>query len=235
MTQPDPLRQLMAALDHDFGGDPGGLLREALTHRSYVNEADDRAVRDNERLEFLGDAVIDLIVAQELMRRFPDAREGVLSRLRASLVSEAGLAGLARRLELGQALRLGRGELSSGGREKASILSDAAEAVFAALFLDAGLDKARAALVAHLELPDTLEGSGEDPKTALQHRVQAEWHKTPRYRLLDEQGPGHDKRFFVEVWVEGEGDALRAAGEGRTKKEAEQHAAQALLDRSRRP
>lgn len=227
MIPKDPLQRLLSAVGHDFAG-ARPLLVQALTHRSYVNEADDPTVLDNERLEFLGDAVIDLIVADALMRRFPHAREGALSKARAALVSEVGLASLAARLHLGEALRLGRGEISSGGREKPSILSDALEALFAAIYLDAGLDKAREALLSQLVLPDTLDDAPEDHKTALQQRVQARLHKTPRYRLLREEGPDHDKRFFVQVWVEGEGE-LSAEGEGRTKKEAEQHAAQALF------
>jgi ribonuclease-3 len=221
----DPTRRLCQVLGYDF--EDVTLLNRALTHRSYVNEVGDVEVADNERLEFLGDAVIDLVVSVALMRRFPNAREGGLSKMRASVVSERALAKIARRIRLGDALRLGRGEELSGGRDKASILSDAFEAVMAAVYQDGGFVAAERVLLQHLELPKDGTLERRDPKTELQHRVQAEQHITPSYRLVREFGPEHDKRFEVEILVDGE---ILGRGEGRTKKKAEQQAAAAVLE-----
>lgn len=222
----DPEARLAEVVGHRFSR--VALLREALTHRSYVNECEDPDVRDNERFEFLGDAVIDLVVSTELMRRYPDAREGPLSKLRASIVSEAALAKVAQRLQLGGALRLGRGEEMSGGRDKPSILSDAFEALMAAVYLDGGLAAATAVLLRWLEFPSATHLHRGDAKTELQQRIQASRHVTPTYRLIGESGPDHDKVFVVELLVE---DEVLARGEGRSKKEAEQQAAAKLLER----
>lgn len=221
---PDPVARLEGLLQHHFR-DPR-LLHEALTHRSYVNECNEPSVRDNERLEFLGDAVIDLVVSEALMARYPNAREGHLSKVRASLVSEPGLAKLAEQIGLGEALRLGRGEELSGGRGKASILSDAFEALIAALYLDGGIQKVAEVLLPRLTLPGDDALDRADPKTDLQQRIQAERHLTPTYRLVGERGPDHDKSFVVELLVGGE---VLATGSGRTKKEAEQQAAARVL------
>ena len=222
----DPEARLVERLGHRFG--KVALLREALTHRSYVNECEDPNVRDNERFEFLGDAVIDLVVSAELMKRYPEAREGPLSKFRASIVSESALAKVAQRLELGVALRLGRGEEMSGGREKPSILSDAFEALMAAVFMDGGLRAATDVLLRWLEFPSASFPHRGDAKTELQQRVQAARHVTPTYRLIGESGPDHDKVFIVELLVEAE---VMARGEGRSKKEAEQQAAAKVLER----
>ncbi len=219
----DPAVRLMDALGHRFR-DPE-LLTQALTHRSYVNECTE-PVPDNERFEFLGDAVIDLIVSAELMARFPEAREGPLSKMRATVVSEGGLARIADKLRLGEAVRLGRGEEMSGGRTKPSILSDAFEAVIAAVYLDAGLERATQVLLPWFDFPENLELGKFDPKTELQQRIQAELHITPTYRVIGETGPDHDKVFEVELVIAGE---VKSRGEGRTKKEAEQSAAAHLL------
>lgn len=222
----DPQVRLLAALGHEFADER--LLVEALTHRSFVNEVEDPAARDNERFEFLGDAVIDLVVSAELMRRFSTAREGRLSKIRASVVSEGALARLAREIGLGPALRLGRGEQLSGGREKSSILADAFEALMAAVYLDAGLEKVAEVLLPRLRFPDVEALRRGDPKTELQQRIQAERHLTPTYHLVDERGPDHDKVFAVELRVQ---DEVLSRGEGRTKKEAESKAAMAALER----
>ncbi len=219
----DPVFRLMDLLGHRFARVE--LLIQALTHRSYVNECSD-PIDDNERLEFLGDAVIDLVVSSELMARFPDAREGPLSKMRATIVSEGGLARIAEKLNLGDAIRLGRGEEMSGGRTKPSILSDAFEAVIAAVYLDAGLDRATQVLLPWFDFPERLELKKFDPKTELQQRIQADLHITPTYRVIGESGPDHDKVFEVELLI---GDTVKSHGEGRTKKEAEQHAAAKLL------
>jgi ribonuclease-3 len=221
----DPETRLVAALGLE--AIDRGLLREALTHRSFVNETEDRGVRHNERLEFLGDAVIDLVVSTELMQRFPDAREGELSRLRSSLVSEPGLSSLARRFDLGPALRLGRGEEITGGRERSSLLCDAVEALFGAVYLSLGYERVRALLGEWLVWPEET-GAGHDPKTVLQERIQADRHVTPRYRVTAEEGPDHDKLFSVEILC---GDEVIGAGQGRTKKDAERQAASAVLAR----
>ncbi|MEQ8978423.1 MAG: ribonuclease III, partial [Deltaproteobacteria bacterium] len=198
-TSKDPVVRLCQLLDYEFSD--AKLLTQALTHRSFVNEiADDRA-HDNERFEFLGDAVIDLVVSVALMKRFPDAREGALSKMRASVVSEKALARMARELQLGEALRLGRGEAMSGGRDKASILSDAFEAVMAAIYMDAGYAEAERVLLSRIELPKDGTLERRDPKTELQHHIQAEHHVTPVYRLVDKHGPEHERSFVVELCV----------------------------------
>ncbi|MCA9556483.1 MAG: ribonuclease III, partial [Myxococcales bacterium] len=217
--------RLLDNLGHQFANDR--LLMQALTHRSYVNEVSDPQVADNERFEFLGDAVIDLVVSTALMERFPEAREGRLSKIRASVVSEGALARLARDMGLGEALRLGRGELMSGGRDKPSILSDAFEALIAAVYLDAGLARVAEVLLPRLRFPDNEALRRGDPKTELQQRVQADRHMTPTYHLVAEAGPDHDKTFEVELRV---GEDVLARGAGRTKKEAEQRAAAVALD-----
>ncbi|MCK6548606.1 ribonuclease III [Myxococcota bacterium] len=201
------------------------LLLEALTHRSYVNEVTTPNVRDNERLEFLGDRVIDLVVSEELMMRHPDAREGALSRMRSAIVSEAALAAVASTVRLGDALRLGRGEELSGGRTKPSLLADAFEAVIAAIYLDGGMAAARDVLLVQLKFP---EGSQPrvDPKTEIQEKIQGERRIAPTYRVVEESGPDHSKQFVVEILV---GDDVLGRGSGRTKQEAEQSAAAAVL------
>lgn len=220
----DPMVRMLQALGHRFENDR--LLIEALTHRSYVNEVDDPAVTDNERFEFLGDAVIDFVVSAELMRRFKTAQEGRLSKIRASVVSEGALAELARGIGLGEALRLGRGEVLSGGRDKNSILSDGFEAVMAAVYLDAGVQRVAEVLLPRLKFPDGEALRQGDPKSELQQRIQAERHQTPTYHLVSERGPDHDKTFEVELRV---GDEVLAVGAGRAKKEAEQRAAAQAL------
>ena len=208
-----------------------GLLERALTHASYANEAlRDPGVEDNETLEFLGDAILNLLVAEILLEAYPEAREGVLSKARSQLVSEGHFAAVARKLGLGEALRLAPAESREGGRRKDSLLADAFEAVVAAVYRDAGFEAARRVVrhlfegdVAAIDLPSV---PSRDPKTALQEAAQAGGKSLPVYRLLSESGPDHRKRFVFEVELEG---GLRATGEGSTKKEAQQGAAGALL------
>ncbi len=217
--------RLEETLGHRFR-DPT-LLAEALTHRSYANE---RGLPGHyERLEFLGDSVLGLVAARWLFARFPRYSEGRLSRLKSQVVSTTNLARCARRLDLGAVLKLGVGEERSGGRDKPSLLADAAEAVFGALYLDAGLEVARQVieplLAAALEEdPDALIA---DAKTDLQEWVQARGWQLPEYRLVGERGPDHDKEFEVECWLEGR---RVGRGEGKSKKVAEQRAAAAALD-----
>jgi len=226
LTSKDPVKRLQQALRYDFSD--WSLLMEALTHRSFVNETNNPLVKDNERLEFLGDAVVSLAVSTELMRRYPEAREGPLSKIRASIVSEGGLAKLATRIGLGDALRLGRGEEISGGRQKASLLADALEALMAAIYLEAGHARVAEILLPHLEFPELDDADKADPKTQLQQKIQAERHITPTYRLVTETGPEHQKTFHVEVLL---GEEVAGAGEGRSKKDAEQKAAASVLAR----
>jgi ribonuclease-3 len=219
----DPIVRLEVELGYAFRD--RSILVEALTHRSYVNECPE-PVKDNERFEFLGDAVIDLVVSEQLMKRHPGAREGVLSRMRAAIVSESALAGLAINVHLGDALRLGRGEEMSGGRSKPSLIANAFEALMAAVYLDAGLDAVREVLLIHLEFHDEGTLLRGDPKTEIQQRIQAERHITPTYRVVEESGPDHDKLFVVEIVV---GEEVLGRGSGRTKKDAEQRAAAEVL------
>ena len=201
-----------------------GLLEEALTHRTYVNEAG--GGKDNQRLEFFGDAVLDFLLSDLLLVQFPESREGELTRIRASLVDEASLAKIALGLDLGSCLRLGRGEEKGGGRQKRSLLADAFEALLAALYLDGGLDPARRVVTEHFA-PLFASGqglAGRDFKTDLQERARLERGALPRYVLKEVSGPDHDRRFTVEIYL---GDELMGEGAGRTKKEAEQAAARA--------
>lgn len=203
----------------------------ALTHKSYSNEHKLDACPDNERLEFLGDAVVDLAVGHRLMERFPEADEGELSKLRASIVNEDGLARVARAMGLGELLRLGRGEELTGGREKESLLADTFEAVVGALYLSNGMGGVMAFVDRIFAGPfqDAAEGrQGQDFKSLLQEKAQGQLHAAPKYRVVAESGPEHEKRFEVEVTV---GDAVLARSTGRSKKEAEQAAAREALER----
>ena len=200
------------------------LLEAALRHASWANEHAGDPVGDNERLEFLGDAVLDLIVGHKLMTRFPQLREGQLSVTRAQVVSESGLAAIAGHLGLGGWLKLGKGEDRSGGRTKASILADAFEAVVAAVYLDGGFPAAWDLVGRVLdERIEKVEFKGfHDHKTRLQEAAQAKLKTTPTYDVVAELGPDHDKRFIIEVILM---DRVWARAIGRSKKEAEQMAA----------
>ena len=202
----------------------------ALTHKSYSNEHRGEAVVDNERLEFLGDAVVDLLVSHRLMERFPSADEGELSKLRALIVNEDALARIARELRVGELLRMGRGEELTGGRDKSSVLADALEAVIAAVYLTEGLSGAMAMVDRHFAevLDGVAEGrSGDDYKTRLQELMQSQGRVPPRYRVVAEEGPDHAKTFEVEVSIGGE---VFGRATGRNKKEAEQAAARKTLE-----
>jgi ribonuclease-3 len=217
------------------------LLERALTHSSAVPELraahsesqpDELRPEDNERLEFLGDAVLELLATEYLLESFPEWSEGQLSKSRAQLVNAGSLEATARRLHLGEHLRLGRGEEKTGGREKPALLADAFEAVIAAIYLEAGLGPAREVLRSLL-FEQALEERGEsmadsDRKSALQEFLQARGQPPASYRLAGESGPDHQKIFQIEVWANGE---CLASGEGSTKKEAEQKAARSALER----
>ncbi|MET0283994.1 MAG: ribonuclease III [Polyangiales bacterium] len=213
------------ALGHRFAD--VGLLHEALTHRSYANEHPERAPHDNERLEFLGDAVLTLAASTLLWERFPDATEGELTRRRADLVCEASLASIARVLELGRSLRLGRGEDRSGGREKPRLLCSALEACIAAVYLDGGV--ATAGQVVRRLLEPALnepELGRRDAKTRVQELVQALGEGTPRYTVVRATGPDHARMFEVSCLSN---TRELGRGTGRSKLEAEQSAARAAL------
>lgn len=209
-----------SALGHRF--DDRALLRDALTHRSFRNEQPDLSPRDNERLEFLGDAVLGVIVGSLLFEMFPDAREGELTRKRADLVCEGTLAEIAEELQVGPALRLGNGEDRSGGRTKPRLLASALEALIGAIHVDAGFQAAADAAQRLFESRLADATDRRDPKSRLQELVQARHRETPTYRLVRTEGPDHARRFFVALDVAGE---LVAEGFGRSKSEAEQDAA----------
>jgi ribonuclease III len=217
------------------------LLEQALTHSSAVPELrtargeeisfGGSQVQDNERLEFLGDAVLELLTSEYLLAHFPEWSEGQLSKSRARIVNAHSLEISARRLNLGDHLRLGRGEEKTGGRDKPALLADAFEAVVAAIYLDGGLDPARKLLsetvfLRALEIGEDISES--DRKSALQEFLQGRGDQPAEYRLAGESGPDHQKRFLVEVWVKGE---RMASAEGGTKKEAEQKAARSTLEK----
>lgn len=220
-----PVKSVAEKLGHAFGD--LGLLVTALTHRSYVHEHPDPGSTDNERFEFLGDSIVGAAAAMELESRFPSAREGELTRRRADLVNERALAAIATELGLGEALRLGRGEERSGGRAKPRLLASALEACVAAIFLDAGIE--RALLVARALLApriDAVAPGAMDYKSRLQEQMQAHG-ETPRYELERAEGPEHERIFHVAVLTR-KGRVL-ARGSGRNKLEAEQFAARTAL------
>lgn len=201
------------------------ILAEALTHPSFINESGGRVKRDNQRLEFLGDAVIGMILSLQLFHQFPDSHEGDLTKLRSAMVDEATLSSLAAAVQLGSYLRLGRGEDKSGGRSKQSLLADAYEALLAAVYLDGGIEAATVLVSRHfsplLEKID-VKAVGKDFKTELQELAHQTRNLAPRYLLQRVSGPDHMKTFSVAVFL---GDELLGEGSARSKKEAEQAAA----------
>ena len=203
------------------------LLENALTHSSYANEHRETGITSNERLEFLGDSVLGMVVADHLYREHPQMPEGELTRTRAALVCEGSLVEVARALELGRYLRLGKGEDAGGGRERPSILADATEAVLAAIYLDGGIAQARRAIRVLILGNEEEMSASRDYKPALQELVQRENGQKLTYRLVGEEGPDHAKRFSMEVELNGK---TVGAGEGRTKKAAEQNAARAAIE-----
>lgn len=208
------------------------LLEEALTHKSYSNERRGKDRKQNERLEFLGDAVLSLVMSEYLAAEFQDSSEGALSKLKAQLVSEASLAKAARRMKLGRLLRLGKGEELSKGREKHSLLADALEALIAAVYLDGGIDASRTFTLRVLEeellatRAHQARPGMDDYKTQLQEVCQKRFETLPHYAIVRESGPDHEKVFEVELTIQG---AMRGIGRGYSKKEAEQMAAKEAL------
>ena len=222
------LKELEAYLGYRF--EDRGLLDNALTHRSFVNENSTLPCKDNERLEFLGDAVLELTVSDMLMKKFPDLAEGELSKLRASVVNEQPLAKLARSFRIGEFLLLGRGEEASGGRTKPSLLANAFESVIAAMYLDGGFDRTTA-FIGRLFEPLIEAGAAAavytDYKTSAQEICQNLFRQLPRYIVISETGPDHEKRFETSLVID---ERVIATGTGRSKKEAEQQAAREALE-----
>ncbi len=220
------MESLEAKLNYKFNNVQ--LLKNALTHSSYANEVRG-GVTSNERLEFLGDSVLSIIVSKYIYENYPKMPEGELTRLRASLVCEKALCGFSRQLQLGKYLRLGKGEDKGGGRERDSILADAFEAVLAAIYLDGGMEAARAHALKFIikELKDCkVEDDFKDYKTTLQEIIQRNPEESVTYILTGESGPDHDKSFTVEVHLNSN---VIGKGTGRSKKQAEQMAAKQAL------
>ncbi len=218
------MEKLMEAIGYKFKDE--SCLLTALTHSSYANEH--RNTYNNERLEFLGDSVLSIIVSQHLFSNYRGKKEGDLTKLRASLVCEETLATFARRLNLGKYMRFGKGEKNSGGGERPSILADAFEALIAAIFLDGGMEEARRFVLSFIidELDKTHSANKADYKTSLQEIVQQSGEEKLEYVLVAESGPDHNKRFTTEVYINSN---KVGRGSGRSKKEAEQNAAHEAL------
>ncbi|MFD1414629.1 ribonuclease III [Oceanobacillus jeddahense] len=206
------------------------LLKEAFTHSSYVNEYKKSKLKDNERLEFLGDAVLELAVSQYLYRNNQEMPEGEMTKLRAAIVCEASLTVFAKQFNFGQYILLGKGEDKTGGRQRPAILADAFEAFLGALYLDQGFDTVLCFLNKHIFPVLTVDASTSvvDYKSHLQEIVQQQKDRKIEYQIIDEHGPSHHKEFIAEVLIQGE---PAGKGIGRTKKEAEQKAARAALEK----
>ena len=219
------IKDLEAAIGYRFRNIT--LLSNALTHSSYANEFWHNSLMSNERLEFLGDSVLGMVVAEYLYKKFPHRPEGDLTRMRADMVCEQALAGVADRLNLGSHLLLGHGEEQNGGRKRDSILADAVESVIAACFLDGGMEAAKGVIEKFVlcEFPDAPHN--QDYKTQLQELIQQKKNQVLAYSLTGESGPDHDKRFFVSVALNG---TVVGEGSGSSKKRAEQDAARAALE-----
>ncbi len=206
---------------------PNKLLAAALTHPSYLFENPKEGRENNQRLEFLGDAILDFVIAEYLYINYPERPEGELTKMRAAVVNEGTLAQKAKEIKLGDELLLGRGELASGGRERPSILADAWEAVIGAIYLQYGLQETRRIILEMLKpaIQEVAQGNYGDYKTMLQEKAQKDEQEVS-YKILAEEGPDHNKRFTAGVYLSG---AFMGKGRGRTKKEAEQQAAQKVL------
>lgn len=224
--EPSPYAVLEDKLAYRFRD--ASLIETALTHRSWMNETQDGSRTDNERLEFLGDAVLALVSSDLLMKRFPEQPEGELSKARAAIVNEAGLARIAEALALGQWIFLGRGEEQAGGRQKRSLLANAFEALVGAVYLDGGFRAAFAMAARLIEpfLADIPTAASKDYKSRLQELAQAKLQMAPSYLVLSEHGPDHAKTFEVAIII---GDKEYGRAFGRSKKEAQQNAAEQAL------
>ncbi|MCX7681018.1 MAG: ribonuclease III [Anaerolineae bacterium] len=221
----DPLDEFQERIGYRFHNP--SLLKQALTHSSYTNEHPEDTIGDNQRLEFLGDAVLDFVAGAWVYHRYPQFGEGQMTRLRAALVCSPSLAQLARNIRLGEVLRLGRGEEESGGRDRDTILGDAFEALAGALYLDGGLPAVTSfaePLIEPLAEGILKQDADVDAKSRLQEWSQAALGVTPRYRIVAEYGPDHARTFVAEVLL---GDKVAGQGTGRSKQAAEQAAARA--------
>ena len=226
MTSTD-LSELQQKLCYEFKSID--FLVESLRHSSFVNENLELDIQDNERLEFLGDAVLNLVVGHILMQRYPELKEGDLSKMRANLVNESQLASIAQQMNLGSYLQLGKGEIQSKGWEKQSILADTFEAVIAAVYLDGGFDTVFRIIDSHFSfLLDSvvMSTTNHDYKSQLQELVQMKHQEMPFYTVIHESGPDHDKTFRVRL----EAEKIQTEGEGKSKKAAEQDAARKGLE-----
>lgn len=205
------------------------LLNEALTHSSYSNERRGENVQNNERLEFLGDAVLSIAISERLFKQYSELPEGELTKIRSKVVCEATLSDCAKRLKLGEAMRFGRGEEMTGGRSRASILADAFEALIAAIYLDGGMEASANFVYSQMDpaIRDAISGKVFlDYKTHLQELIQTQRDNRIRYEIVREEGPDHCKVFHTQVLLNEE---IVGAGQGRSKKEAEQEAARAAI------
>ncbi len=226
MDTPQTIQQLEAHINYSFKNKD--LIDNALRHSSYVNELPDKKLDDNERLEYLGDAVLNLVIGNILMTRYPEMREGDLSRLRANLVNEKQLAEIAQRIELGSFIYLGKGELQTDGRKKKSILSDTVEAVIAAVYLDDGFETAFEfikGLFTDVIDNEYAAKALNDSKSLLQEYAQVKLKVMPIYKVIQESGPDHNKIFVVRLSVKD----LETEGIGKSKKAAEQDAARKAI------
>ena len=204
------------------------LFNQALTHKSWANENPGQR-GSNERLEFLGDAVLELVVTDYLFKNLPDKEEGYLTNLRANIVNTVNLAELARKIDLGKNIFLSRGETKTGAKND-SLLADTVEAVIGAIYIDAGISAAKKFILENLlsDLPGKISKPLKDPKSRLQEAIQAEGKPIPKYKVVNITGPDHDRKFEIKVYVEGK---VYGEGTGRSKGEAEQAAAQVALDK----
>lgn len=231
----DPLRKLIEKTSEiekkiEYFFQDKDLLISSLVHRSFINEYKGGDLQHNERLEFLGDSVLNLLLAEFLYRKLPDSPEGKLSELRSRLVDENACAQYLRKIDLSSSILLGRGELIGEGREKSSILSDVFEAILAAIYLDGGMGSAKAFLLSHFEedFLKTIETPQRNFKAELQDFSQKKYHKPPRYEVTKEEGPEHAKVFYVTVFVD---ETFAGQGKGFSKKEAEAKAALEALNK----
>lgn len=206
------------------------LFTQALTHRSWVNEHKGERT-SNERLEFLGDAILEFVITEHIFDQFPNEQEGYLTSLRANLVNTQNLAALALKLGVGSELYLSRGEEEGGGRENTSLLADTVEAIIGALYLDQGLELVKEFVKSNLvtEIPDKVKSPLKDPKSRLQEYIQSKGGLAPNYKVIEESGPDHEKRFIIDVIVSGES---WGKGEGKSKNQAEQAAAEKALEKA---
>jgi ribonuclease III len=225
----EDIKQLEEKIGYHFNDI--SILRIAVTHSSYVKEHD-KCSRSNERLEFLGDAFFDAIIGEELFRMFPRKEEGFLSRTRATLVCEKSLAGEAKKIELGKYILLGNGEERNGGRSRVSILADTMEAIMGAVYIDGGFEAVKKVVLGLFRsaIDDVKHGKYIviDYKTRLQEKLQVNGAANIRYNMLEELGPDHDKTFVVQLEVNG---CPKSTGQGKSKKQAEQNAARAMLEK----